>query len=150
MKSAHMPDSDWQRVWFSIRQHPWSSLALVPSNPSMSVRKIAESLVATGRLHAERPVSLIDATGVQLQDVQQVIEAIAAVGDQGGSALVAVDPVADNPTAVAIIQSATSALMVVRLGESLLGSAQKTIDVVGRGRFIGSIVIDGSSRVSLG
>ena len=40
-------------------------------------------------------------------------------------------------------------VLVVRLGESLLGSAQTTLDVVGRSHFIGSIVVDAAANVEL-
>ena len=147
MKARQLPNSEWQRIWFAIRQQAWSSLAIVPSH-SMDVVKIAESLTETGRLQAERPVSLIDATGVELVNVQQVVATLAGLAEKGESAIVAVDPIAENPTAVAIIQAASAAVLVVRLGESLLAPAQQTIDLVGRSRFIGSIVIDGASNPS--
>ena len=147
MKARQVPNSEWQRIWFAIRQQAWSSLAIVPSH-SMDVVKIAESLTETGRLQAERPVSLIDATGVELVNVQQVVGTLAGLAEKGESAIVAVDPIAENPTAVAIIQAASAAVLVVRLGESLLGPAHQTIDLVGRSRFIGSIVIDGASNPS--
>jgi hypothetical protein len=143
------PDSELQRIWFAIRQHTWSSLALVPSHSGIDVVKIAHTLVATGRLQGERPVSLVDATGVQLENVQQLITEMTAVGERGEHAIVPVDPIHDNPSAIAIVQAASIALLVVRLGESLLGSAETTLDVVGRSRFIGSIVVDGATNIEL-
>jgi hypothetical protein len=143
------PDNEWQRVWFAIRQHTWSSLALVPSHSGIDVVKIAHTLVATGKLQGERPVALVNGTGVQLGNVQQVITEMTAVGEREEYAIVPVDPIQDNPSSIAIVQAASIALLVVRLGESLLGSAQTTLDVVGRSRFIGSIVVDGVANVEL-
>jgi hypothetical protein len=143
------PDSEWQRIWFAIRQHTWSSLALVPSHAGIDVVKIAQTLVATGRLQGERPVGLVDATGVQLANVQQVIAELNAAGERGEHAIVPLDAIHDNPSTIAIAQAASIALLVVRLGESLLGPAQTTLDVVGRSRFIGSIVVDGVENVEL-
>lgn len=150
MSAPQSPENDWQRIWFSIRQHTWSSLALVPSHGGIDVVKVAQSLVATGRLQGERPVELIDATGVQLENVQQVIASVTAVAERGEHAIVPVDSIHDNPSTIAIVQAASMALLVVRLGESLLASAQTTLDVVGRPRFIGSIVVDRSANISLG
>lgn len=149
MSAPQSPDNEWQRIWFSIRQHTWSSLALVPSHSGIDVVKVAQTLVATGRLQGERPVGLIDATGVQMSNIQQVIGSLGTVAERGEHAIVPVDAIQDNPSTIAIVQAASMALLVVRLGESLLASAQTTLDVVGRNRFIGSIVVDGAGNVSL-
>jgi hypothetical protein len=149
VSTPQSPDNEWQRIWFSIRQHTWSSLALVPSHSGIDVVKVAQTLVATGRLQGERPVGLIDATGVRMSNIQQVIGSLGTVAERGEHAIVPVDAIHDNPSTIAIVQAASMALLVVRLGESLLASAQTTLDVVGRNRFIGSIVVDGAGNVSL-
>jgi len=150
MSAATAPNSQWQRIWFALRQHTWTSVALVPSHGGIDVVKVAEMLVATGRLQGERPVDLVNATGIHLAQVQQLIESLSAVADRGASAIVPVDPILENPSAVAVVQAATVALLVVRLGESLIGTAQSTLDLVGRSRFIGSIVVDGSGNAAIG
>ena len=148
MSAATAPNSQWQRIWFSLRQHTWTSVALVPSHSGIDVVKVAEMLVATGRMQGERPVDLVNATGIELAQVQQLIESLTAVADRG--AIVPVDPILENPSAIAVVQAATVALLVVRLGESLIGTAQSTLDLVGRPRFIGSIVVDGSGNAAIG
>jgi len=148
MSAATAPNSQWQRIWFSLRQHTWTSVALVPSHSGIDVVKVAEMLVATGRMQGERPVDLVNATGIELAHVQQLIESLTAVADRG--AIVPVDPILENPSAIAVVQAATVALLVVRLGESLIGTAQSTLDLVGRTRFIGSIVVDGSGNATIG
>jgi hypothetical protein len=142
-------NNDWQRIWFAIQQHPWSSLALVPSDSRINVRKVAEGLVATGRLQGERPVGLIDATGVQLGDIQQVLTALASASERSEHTVVPVDAIIDNPSAIAIVQATTVALLVVRLGESHLASAQTTLDAIGRNRFVGSIVVDSAGNATV-
>jgi hypothetical protein len=136
-------DIDWQRLWFATRQSAWSSLAIIPSEPGVDVVQIAESLVATGRLHGERAVSLLDATGVHLEGVHQVTDALSTMTARGEWVIVPVGPIAENPSAVPIVQATSAALLVVRLGESLLASARTAIETVGRERFLGSIVLDG-------
>ena len=146
MSAATAPNSQWQRIWFSLRQHSWTSVALVPSHAGIDVVKVAEMLVATGRMQGERPVDLVNATGMQLGHVQDLIESLTAVAGRGASAIVPVDPILDNPSAIAVVQASSIALLVVRLGESLIGTAQSSLDLVGRTRFIGSIVVDGSGN----
>src|SRR5687767_5088808 len=105
MTAATAPNNQWQRIWFSLRQHTWTSVALVPSHGGIDVVKVAEMLVATGRMQAERPVDLVNATGIQLAQVQQLVESLTAVADRGASAIVPVDPILENPSAVAVVQA---------------------------------------------
>ncbi len=141
MKKPATPDSSWQRIWFSARHRDWSSLALVPSDASVDIDRMADMLATTGRLHGERPVSVVKATGVQLEGVQPIVDAIAELVERGENVVVPVDPVADNPAAIAILRACSAALLVVRLGESQLSAAQNTIEIVDRERFVGSVVM---------
>jgi hypothetical protein len=99
-------------------------------------------MVAAGRQHGEKPDSLLNAIGAQLTDVRQLVDKLNATTARGEWVIVAVDPIADNPSVVPLVRAASSALLVVRLGESLLASAQAAIDTVGRSRFLGSVVLD--------
>jgi hypothetical protein len=140
------PSLDWQRLWFATRQQAWSSLAVIPSDGALDVKWVAESLVATGRLYGEKPVSLLDATGAQPSDVRQLVESLAAMTARGEWVVVAVDPITENPSAVPLVRATSASLLAVRLGESLLGSARAAIEAVGRERFLGSIVLSGPGQ----
>jgi hypothetical protein len=140
------PDNDWQRIWLSTRQQNWTSLALIPSDASADVAGVAEALAATGRLYGERPVSLLNAKGMQLADIRHLLDTLETMTGRGDWVIVSVDPIAENPSSVPIVQAASAALLIVRLGESLLSAAQSAIEVVGRGRFIGSVVLHGRGR----
>jgi hypothetical protein len=133
---------DWERLWVATRQDNWTSLAVIPSDTGVDIRQVAESMVAAGRQHGEKPVSLLNATGAELNDVRQLVDKLNAITARGEWVIVAVDPIADNPSVVPLVRAASSALLVVRLGESLLASAQAAIDTVGRSRFLGSVVLD--------
>jgi hypothetical protein len=141
MKKPNAPDDDWQRIWLSARQRDWSSLVLVPNDATVDIVPFAESLARTGRSHAEWPVRVINATGVQLADVQELVETISASTARGERAIVPVDPISDNPAAIAILHATSAALLIVSLGESLIAAAQTTIETVGRDRMIGSVVV---------
>jgi hypothetical protein len=142
VSKAPPPDTDWQRLWFSTRQKPWKSLALIPGDLGVDVGRVAEGLVTTGRLHGEKSVTLLDAKGVRLENVQQLIDTLAEMTGRGEWVIVPVDPIAKNPSAVPVVRAASGALLVVRLGESLLTSARSIIEIVGRDRLIGSIVLN--------
>jgi hypothetical protein len=142
VKKATTPNSDWQRIWFSARHRDWNSLALVPSDSTVDVNRMADMLATTGRLHGERPVSVVNATGVQLEAVQHIVDSIAKIINHGERVIVPVDPVADNPAAIAILRACSAALLVVSLGQSLLAAAETTIEIVDRDKFIGGVVLE--------
>jgi hypothetical protein len=144
------PDDDWQRLWFSTRQRAWSSLAIIPSDVSVDVGPVAETLVAIGRRHGERPVSLLDAKGTRLGDVHRLIDALGTMTGRGDWVIVPVDAIAQNPSSVPIVQATSAALLVVRLGESLLTSARSAIEIAGRERFLGSIVLTAQEHGRIG
>jgi hypothetical protein len=142
-------DSQWQRIWFAVRSQSWTSLTMVPAGPGIDVAPISDSLAAMGRVHGERPVTLINAIGVEIANVQAVIDAINAAVSRGDRVIVAVGPVTQQPSAVAIAQATSAALLVVRLGDSQMDTAQGALLAVGREHFLGSIVLDGNSRATL-
>jgi hypothetical protein len=140
------PNMEWQRLWFATREHAWNSLAIIPSDSSVNARLVAESLVETGRVHGERPVSLLNGVGVQLAGVQQIVDAMGSMTGNGDWIIVPVDPISENPSAVPIVRAASAALLAVRLGTSYLGTARAAIDVIGRDRFLGSVVLGKEGR----
>jgi hypothetical protein len=65
---------------------------------------------------------------------------------RGDWVIVPVDAIDVNPSSVPIAQATSASLLVVRLGQSMLTSARNAIEVVGRERLLGSIVLDGRGR----
>jgi hypothetical protein len=141
MKKTQTPNNDWQRIWLAAGEKQWGSLVLIPNDASVDVVRCAEALAATGQVHAERPVKVVNATGIQLGSVQETVDNIVEMTRRGERVIVAVDPLADNPAVIAIVRGSPAALLIVRLEESLMASARSTVDMVGRDRLIGSIVL---------
>jgi hypothetical protein len=135
------PDIEWQRIWLSMRQRGWSSLAIIGSEAGLDVHSVSEMLVATGQVHGEKPVSTLNAQGIRLSDVHQLVDAMQDKTTAGEWIIVPVDPIAENPNAIPVLQAASAVVLVVQLGESLLDSARKVIEVAGRDRVLGSIVL---------
>ena len=76
VNGARASERDWQWLWFStLQRRPWSSLAVVPGDGDVEAGRVAEALVAVGRLYGERPVQLLNAEGVGLGDVEKLLDA---------------------------------------------------------------------------
>lgn len=136
-----LPESEWQQLWFSLLTRKWSSLAVVPSHPGISSLFVAQALCDVGKLHRQKPVHLVNAEGVHLVDASSFIDSLGDVAARGDIALVAVDSPLENQAAIPISRSAEAALLVVPLGESTFRNAQRTVELLGRERFIGSITL---------
>jgi hypothetical protein len=134
---------EWQRIWFAVRQHPWTSLALVSTHDAIDILGVAEALAVTGRQVGERPVTVKDATGLEMAGVQTVIESLNSSKDRSEWALVPVDPITRNASAIAVVRATSAAVLVIRVGESLMSDAHSTLEDIGRERFVGSIIVDG-------
>jgi hypothetical protein len=55
--------------------------------------------------------------------------------------IVSLEPVVSNPLGIAVALAADAALLCITLGETLLASAKRTVDLIGPERFIGSVVL---------
>ena len=105
VKTKPTPENDWQRLWLATRQQAWTSLAIIPSDGSVDVGQVAETLIATGRLHGEKPVNLLDAKGVQLAGMRQLLDTLSTMTARGDWVIVPVDPISENPSSVPIVQA---------------------------------------------
>jgi hypothetical protein len=143
VKGQPTPDVEWQRVWFATRQRPWGVLAIVPSDPGVEVDKVARMIVATGEVHGEKKVTLLSAMGVTLANVHAFLDKLNTLTARDELVVVPVDPLTENPSAIPILRAASTAVLVVRLGESLVESARTVIQAVGRERLVGSVVLAG-------
>ena len=132
---------EWPPVWFSLVQHGWTSIVLVPSRPGVSTLGVARALAAAGRLYDERTVCCLEAEQVPPTAVRKVIADLRDRSATGERTVVAVSSPLDDHGAVPIARAADAAILVVPLGEAGLSDARKTIAAIGAGSFIGAITV---------
>jgi hypothetical protein len=135
-------DRAWQRLWIIAQRRPWRSLAIIPSSAGIPTRSVAEVLAAVGKEHLGRPVLVIDATSLPLNQLEETRAAIAAHVERNQCVLLALSPVAESATSLALAQSADAALLAIALGETAIREAERAIEEVGAARFLGSFVIN--------
>jgi hypothetical protein len=131
---------EWQKLWLATQRVPWNSLAIVPAGamPPDFTLEIAVSLVQTGSLHLAIPIRIADATAVPLAYLTQFMSELQAVRRAGDLVLLALGPIVDNATTVALAQAADQALLCVPLGVSSVADAKRTVADIGAHRFLGS------------
>jgi hypothetical protein len=153
-QSAAVPRSDpraadaWAQLWFSVERHPWSTIAVVPASPAEDSLSAARSLAGAGNTYREGGVALVDATRAQPSAIPGLVAAANEGVASGARVVIAVDSPLSNPAAIAIARAVDAALLAVPLGRSKIADARRTVETVGRDRFIGSIAIKGATTAA--
>jgi hypothetical protein len=129
----------WPGVWFSLAEHQWSSLVIVPAHPDVSASATARALVAAARVYEERPVSVLDADDIAPSSVREVIARIEEKARAGELTVIALPSPLRNHSAIPIARAADAAVLLVSLGKSEFDDSRKTIDQIGRSRFLGAV-----------
>jgi len=136
-------DPHWQKIWLALQGKDWRSLAIVPSNRGLSTLELAQALVDVGWQHRGLPIGLADLRNVTLPYIDAVIDEVRAHIYAGERVLIALRSVFENPATVPIAQAADGALLCIGLGSTKISRAEETLEQVGRGRFLGSIIVRG-------
>ena len=138
-ESDFSSQAELHALWFSLQEHAWHSLAVVPVDSTVSALDVATDLARIAQRHGRRPVRVIDATGVTLDAVGASVESLR--GLRGGCTIAIVDPPSENAAAVPIARAASASIVVLQLGESRLATTRTTVDSIGRDRVLGAIVV---------
>lgn len=139
-------DPEWPQLWFAALQREWSSLVVVPAAAGVPSLFAARAIAEAGRLYRGHAVHLLDATGAGPTAATAVVAAAAELSARGEQSVVAVDwPLANHP-AIHVARSADAALLLVPLGTASLADTRRTVDAVGRDRFLGSVTVKPTAR----
>jgi hypothetical protein len=144
-------ESDWQRLWLTLDRMPWRTLALIPAGegaPADFTLTLAVTLSRTGMSHVGTPIPVANGTQVPLTQLNSFLADIRACRDGGERVIVALSPVAENPTTTAIAKEADGVVLCVMLGGMRSSDAKRTIQQIGASKFLGSVIIhpDGTPR----
>ena len=141
MNGGSPPDGDWSRIWFAAARHAWSTLAVVSASPGESAIAAASMLADAGHLYDRGTVELIDATGVPPTAVEQVLASMTGATARRAQMIIALDNPLENAAVIPIARHANIAVLCVRLGEPTVDVSRRTIDIIGREYFVGSIAV---------
>jgi hypothetical protein len=158
-----LPTKDLQELWFATRRRDWTSLAVTPAHAGGSAMPVAEALRQMSQL-IKRPARLVQADNLDLTDVATLVTSMsmprssawsstvarstsASLGqssmEHGGDELliVAVEPVVVNPLVLPLVLATDAVLLVMEQGKTDLASAQHTIDLIGREKLLGCVLL---------
>lgn len=138
-------DPVWQRLWLRCQQHDWQSLAFIGSSKRDpdGVLEIAHGMA---RLASElgQELTVFDARNLGLKDMGRMLAQIQSITSRGKRCIVVLKLVTENATTVPMAQNVDAALLGVFIGETSVVAASRTVDEVGRPKFLGSVVLNAS------
>jgi hypothetical protein len=140
-------ESHYQSLWFTLIRSNWHSLVLVPADEGDSAAGIATALADVGRRLRKTPVTfLVMAGSIDYASAGKFVSAVAGSGGQASDGpptsrvIIAVPPVIVEPLALAVTDAADAVALYVRKGRSHSEAAARTIELVGRERFMGCVL----------
>ncbi len=137
------------QLWALANQRQrWSSLVVMPSHPGGSGRQAAAALLEVGNKQSATPVRFLDAEGLELGQAARVVRELETYVEQGERVVVLLDSVLSNPVGLEVALAAERALLCVKLGDSDFSSARRTLELVGKERFLGSVTLQPPSGVA--
>jgi hypothetical protein len=142
----------WQRLWLSVQAQSWGTLAVVPAGagaPRDFTLTIAMTLARTGIMHLGVPIQVADGTQIQLSNVAQFLEEVRRLREAGDLILIAVATSRESPVTKSLAQAADAALLCVMMEKMGWGEARETVRIIGRERFIGSVLFHPSGNPSV-
>jgi hypothetical protein len=125
------------QLWFSLRRWRWSSLAVIPADAWSAAMPLADLISQVGTIQLGIPVDVVDARGVDLRNAPERIAQMRQKTSAGSLVLAAMSSVLQEPAGIPIASAADACLLFVTLGETDLNSGRRSIELVGRDRFIG-------------
>jgi hypothetical protein len=143
------PGPQFHGLWFALQRWKWASLVVVPADEGASSVRIAQSLATVGgRIHGAAVTAFV-AESLDFDSAAEIATTLAAStssssprgGSRDGQVIVAVEPLVSRPLAIGIARSADIALLCIEKGRTRIDSAQRTIELVGRDRVVGCLML---------
>ena len=145
VSGSNTMDPVWQRLWLRCQQHDWQSMAFIGSSKRDpdGVLEIAHGMA---RLASElgQELTVFDARNLGLKDMGRMLAQIQSITSRGKRCIVVLKLVTENATTVPMAQNVDAALLGVFIGETSVIASSRTVEEVGRAKFLGSVVLNAS------
>lgn len=143
-----LPSQEHQALWFALASRRISSVVLVPADEGGSLAGLAGALAEVGRRLGDTPVTALVPDAIDYDFVNRTAALLALTHGRGdrprGASLleviVAIHPVTVEPLGLALVHAADASILCVEQGRTRLAAARKTLQLIGRERFIGSVL----------
>lgn len=143
------PEREYQALWFALATRHLASVVLVPADDEMDLSAVASAMADVGKRLGDTPVTAIAAGAIDYEFVARTAALLTATKRRGDrrpgtsplEVIVAIHPVTVEPLGLALVQAADAAILCLTKGRTRLAAARKTVSLIGRERFAGSIFV---------
>lgn len=140
-RPAAVDDVRMQHLWLGLEKRPWRSLALVSASPGVPTLAAANSLAKIAWWYTGAPTCVFDMRDLSLRLLEHQLRDMASQLNGGERIFIALRSTSENPTAIPLAKAADAAVLCVELGKTDMKTAERTLEAVGRERFLGTILI---------
>lgn len=131
-----------QSLWLSLQQRKWRSLALVSATRGTGTLAAANDLAKIAWWYTGQPTAVFDMRDLSLRLLDHQLRDMASQVEGAERVFIALRSTDENPTAVPLARAADACVLCVQLGKTEARSALKTLEAIGRHRFIGTILVN--------
>jgi hypothetical protein len=137
-----------QELWLSLQKRPWRSLAVMGASKGVDSLAAANRLAKIAWWYTGTPTCVFDMRDLSLRLLEHQLRDMAAQLQGGERIFIALRSTNENPTAAPLAQAADAAVLCIELGKTDMRTARRTLDAVGRDRFIGTLLVPREARTS--
>jgi len=132
---------DLQEMWTALLDGGWDSLALVPTDRSVSAQVAVDALHCAVERAGEAGLALgvIDARGVDVSEGTRRVTDLRAMLSQGKRAVVVVDSLIHSLSGVHLVSNVDAVVLVVHVGAIDFESLTSTVAMIGADRILGTV-----------
>ena len=132
---------DLQNLWLALeKKKTWRVLAVVPATKQIASLDIASAIAEVAWQYRGEPTVVLDLREITMRLVDYHRKEIDEHVKKGENVIVALASIDKNPTTIALAKNADTSVLVVRLGETSMKSAVKTVEEIGHDKFAGTII----------
>jgi hypothetical protein len=138
---ASPEDARLQKLWIAADRRKWRSLAIVPATRDLPSLDVANALAEIAWLYSGEPTVVVDLRDTGLRMVDYGLKQVEGHTKGGERVLVALSAVGQNPASIPLAAAADLVVLLVRLGETSFAAAERTIEEIGRVKFLGTLLV---------
>lgn len=165
------PDRQLQELWLLLARREWSSLVVVPADDHGSVETLARSLAEVGKNLSDIAVSAVTVkvlgsssaralaalannvrgdpkrlwqgrNGIEVEvDPADEEEDTGYIDLPPGRLILGIPSVVSTPVSLAVTEAADLVVLGVQLGQTRMAAMRRSIDLIGRERIAGCVLI---------
>ncbi len=137
-----MDDLASQLLWLATQQREWRSLAVVGASECVGTLEVANMFAKLAWWYRGQPSSVADFRDLTLRLVEhQLRDVTRQLESDPVTIVIALRSIFENPTVAPVASAVDAAILCVHMGLTKISSARRTVETIGRGKFLGTIVI---------